>query len=157
MKSADLHSIFLADNSHIRLAAAMHQQCFSKAWDEMSFMSALSIAGTTLQIGSIENDPVAFCLYRSIDDEAEILTLGVIPVYRQQNIASNLLGQGTKYLQQKGVGTIWLEVGSSNLSAQRLYEKSGFVEEGRRKNYYKQAGKTEDAIVMKLDLGATPL
>jgi len=43
-----------------------------------------------------------------------------------------------------------LEVRVSGRAARRLYEKLGFVESGRRRNYY--TGPAEDAIVMSLGL-----
>jgi ribosomal-protein-alanine N-acetyltransferase len=50
----------------------------------------------------------------------------------------------------RGISRIWLEVRVSGGAARRLYEKFGFVESGRRRNYY--TGPTEDAIVMSLAL-----
>jgi ribosomal-protein-alanine N-acetyltransferase len=45
-------------------------------------------------------------------------------------------------------------VRASGSNARRLYEKFGFVEDGRRRNYYSKPA--EDAIVMSLGLaGAT--
>jgi ribosomal-protein-alanine N-acetyltransferase len=50
----------------------------------------------------------------------------------------------------KEVSRIWLEVRVSGSTARRFYEKSGFVESGRRKNYY--SNPPEDAVIMSLRL-----
>ena len=42
----------------------------------------------------------------------------------------------------------FLEVRASNQSAYRLYERYGFNEVGRRRDYYPLAGGREDALVM---------
>jgi len=42
----------------------------------------------------------------------------------------------------------FLEVRASNQSAYRLYERYGFNEIGRRRDYYPVAGGREDALVM---------
>lgn len=46
---------------------------------------------------------------------------------------------------------IWLEVRASNLAAIALYEKTGFEQQGIRKNYYSipNSQQKEDAILMK--------
>jgi ribosomal-protein-alanine N-acetyltransferase len=46
----------------------------------------------------------------------------------------------------RGLCQISLEVRASNLAAITLYEQSGFVCVGRRRNFYRQP--TEDALVM---------
>ena len=51
-----------------------------------------------------------------------------------------------KDCREKELKTLFLEVRESNYPAINLYEKSGFKEVSRRKNYYKDG---ETAIVMK--------
>ena len=46
------------------------------------------------------------------------------------------------------VSRIFLEVAENNIPARRLYEKAGFSEIGRRKNYYKTKSGFCDAICM---------
>ena len=50
--------------------------------------------------------------------------------------------------RQLGAGECFLEVRASNQSAYRLYERYGFNEVGRRRDYYPAAGGREDALVM---------
>ena len=47
-----------------------------------------------------------------------------------------------------GAEQLFLEVRVSNVPAQGLYRKLGFVEISRRKGYYPTNGGREDAIVM---------
>ena len=57
-------------------------------------------------------------------------------------------GRGFELMQMflaKCNGTVFLEVATRNISAIKLYEKCGFVEISRRKEYYGD----DDAIVMK--------
>ena len=46
----------------------------------------------------------------------------------------------------------FLEVRASNQTAARLYERYGFNEIGRRRNYYPAVGGREDALVMACSL-----
>ena len=52
-----------------------------------------------------------------------------------------------------GMRSMFLEVRPSNVRAVDIYDRYGFAEIGRRKNYYEATGGTrEDAIVMRLSL-----
>lgn len=76
--------------------------------------------------------------------EAEILTLAVDPGFRRQGVATGLL----RVFLQSAPGRVFLEVRRSNLAAQKLYERFGFVIAGVRVGYYPSP--PEDAIVMQL-------
>jgi len=52
---------------------------------------------------------------------------------------------------------IFLEVRTSNPVAYRLYQRLGFREIGRRKDYYPTHGGREDALVMSYRFGPTGL
>jgi ribosomal protein S18 acetylase RimI-like enzyme len=53
---------------------------------------------------------------------------------------------------QAGVQDVFLEVRPSNLHAIALYQSFGFIEVGRRRDYYQAIGGREDALVLKLSL-----
>jgi ribosomal-protein-alanine N-acetyltransferase len=68
-------------------------------------------------------------------------------------------GRGGRFLQHlvesgrdKGGARMFLEVRPSNLPALGLYRRSGFIEIGRRKDYYPAHEGREDAIVMAREL-----
>lgn len=69
-------------------------------------------------------------------DEAELLTIAVAPVYQGRGVAQVLLTQALAQLAATGIVRVMLEVRASNQAAIHLYEKLGFVQEGRRKQYY---------------------
>jgi ribosomal-protein-alanine acetyltransferase len=75
--------------------------------------------------------------------EREILNLGVSGEFRRHGIATQLLQHEFRIWR----GAFFLEVRESNLVAQSLYKKLGFVEIGRRPHYYDQPQET--AIVMR--------
>ena len=83
-----------------------------------------------------------FAVHRSLDEEEmELLNLAVDPAHRRSGVATRLIGNIDS-------PSILLEVRESNLEAQRLYQKLGFVEIGRREKYYTEPDET--AIVMRL-------
>jgi ribosomal-protein-alanine acetyltransferase len=75
--------------------------------------------------------------------EREILNLAVAPPFRRMGIGSALLTE-----ELRSAADFFLEVRESNIAAQALYRRFGFVEVGRRARYYRSP--TETAIVMKM-------
>ncbi|MDO5662979.1 MAG: GNAT family N-acetyltransferase [Brachybacterium sp.] len=51
-----------------------------------------------------------------------------------------------------GAGAMLLEVREDNTRARAFYERAGYAEVGRRRGYYRIAGRRVDAIVMRRDL-----
>jgi [ribosomal protein S18]-alanine N-acetyltransferase len=81
-------------------------------------------------------------------DEIHIATLAVDPAYRRRGIGACILSHCLKNARQEGAQLAYLEVRAGNLAAHALYERFGFVVEGRRKGYYVDNG--EDALLMTL-------
>ncbi|MFM7044926.1 MAG: ribosomal protein S18-alanine N-acetyltransferase [Ilumatobacteraceae bacterium] len=78
-------------------------------------------------------------------DEAHVTTLAVSPHHQRQGLASRLLAELAWHAVQRGSRGLTLEVRSSNIAAQALYQRFGFESAGVRVRYYEN---TEDAIVM---------
>lgn len=83
-------------------------------------------------------------------DQAEILTVGVVPVARRRGIATELLDVLVQRARERGARELFLEVRVDNDPAQRLYEREGFAVLGRRRGYY--ANGRVDAVVMRREL-----
>lgn len=81
-------------------------------------------------------------------DEAEILSIAVQANHQKSGVGQILFDEFKINCLNKGVRTIWLEVRSLNLRAQKFYHKNGFQKVGTRKNYYQNP--LEDALLMKL-------
>jgi ribosomal-protein-alanine N-acetyltransferase len=84
-----------------------------------------------------------------IIDEAHICTLAVHPDWRRRGLGELLLVHLIERAAQVNAASLTLEVRTSNLTAQNLYSKYGFVRVGRRRAYYTDTG--EDAIIMSTD------
>src|SRR5947209_197660 len=85
-------------------------------------------------------------LARVAADEAEILTLAVLPDRRRRGLARALLERTMQAAARRGAGAMFLEVAEANRAARALYEGAGFVEVGRRRGYYRGGG---DALVLR--------
>lgn len=94
---------------------------------------------------------------QKILDELDIFNVAVSSAFRRQHIGQRLLEKlldcARKLREKEELSRITLEVRFSNDAAIALYQKFGFIEVGRRKNYYEKP--REDAVLMDLDLECT--
>ncbi len=90
----------------------------------------------------------------ALTGENHILNLCVDPDYQRKGYGKMLLDYAISQAKLNNVDIIYLEVRRSNNTAIRLYDKSGFVQIGERKNYYPSPGGREDALIMAMDLTA---
>ena len=80
-------------------------------------------------------------------DEADVMNVAVHPDCRRRGIAEKLIHTLVAELTSRGVRALTLEVRASNDPAINLYEKLGFQQVGRRKNYYHNP--KEDALILR--------
>ena len=88
-------------------------------------------------------------LARVAADEAEILSLAVVPALRGRGLGRTLLEWAAATAAERGAGTLFLEVSAGNEAARRLYAAAGFAQVGRRVGYYPGGG---DALVLRRTL-----
>lgn len=121
--------------------ADLHKLCFPhKPWTANDF-AELKKSGC--EIVASQN---GFIVWRTVLDEAELITIGVHPEARGAGIAIAMLGIMENEIKKIGVNKIFLEVSHINEPAIKLYEKCGFVTVGRRNKYYYDGS---DAILMR--------
>lgn len=137
--------MFISDGmiAYANVLAQMHADCFDKPWHTKDFNELLALPTTLLWL-----DEKGFLLCSCVGDEMEILTIGVLPLFRNQGRGAHLLNEMISYASVNGIVRVFLEVSDDNLAAQALYRKKGFCISGRRKNYYKTPNGFRDAICM---------
>lgn len=127
-------------------AAAVEAACFRQSWSrkllEEGFFAPWSIFLAAEEGGQL----IGYGTASVIAGEGEILRIAVLEGFRRRGIGRKLLEELVRSARERGAGEIALEVRESNLSARRLYISSGFQEEARRKDYYREP--REDAIIM---------
>ena len=141
---------------HADLMAAMHKVCFAEPWTAAGFLEGLRAPGTfgliAVDRGTLvpsdgsQGGPAGLVLWRAVLDEAEILSICVLPPWRRQGLGEKMLRAALEHVAEAGDFRMFLEVADNNPAALALYEKLGFHHIFRRKNYYSDA----DALVMGL-------
>lgn len=148
METADLPEVLRIENASYQLP-----------WTEQIFRDCLKVGYHTLVLEGASGLE-GFVIFSCAAGESHILNLCIDPIRRRTGCAEVLLAQAIASVIVTGTTVMFLEVRVSNTAAIALYEKMGFVEAGRRANYYKTRGLTpnsvgsarEDALVMARDL-----
>lgn len=147
--------IVICTEAHADVLAGMHEHCFDQSWPTPSFIELLSMPGSFAFIACVDDEPMGFIFARQIEDEGEIITLGVLPNHRRQGLARTLVRLAESHLKKADGQTMFLEVAENNQAARKLYEQLGYQEVGRRERYYKTEDGTVDALILKTKLDAT--
>ena len=80
------------------------------------------------------------------DDEGHVTNIAVHPDRHRHGIGIRLMVVAMQEAIARGVRAMTLEVRMSNVAAQEMYRRFGFVPGGVRRNYYAEVG--EDALIM---------
>ena len=113
------------------IAAKIHAKCFEKGWSEEEFKKLFALPTSRLWM---TEEGMLLC--SEVADEMEILTVCVLPEFRRQHIAQDLLYELFCYAKNQKIKKIFLEVAEDNEAAQKLYLSTGFKQTGRREGYY---------------------
>ena len=140
-------------NADLDALAELHAACFpDEAWDSAALATILAMAGTEGRIACSETSEIGGLLItQCLGEDAEILTLGVLPLQRRRGIARALLTDFLAHAGAVGAARIMLEVAADNVAALALYRSLGFEHQGTRRNYYRRAaGPSMDAWRLRL-------
>ena len=136
MRSADLPQVMLIELS-----------TFTMPWSESTFRGLLRRKDSDLWVADIKGEIAGYAVFWSVFEQGELGNVAVDDEHRGMGIGSKLIQAVLERATERGVKEIFLEVRKSNVRAQDLYKDFGFLEVGRRKNYYLEP--LEDALVMK--------
>jgi ribosomal-protein-alanine N-acetyltransferase len=95
---------------------------------------------------------VGYAIVMQVVDEAHLLNISVLPELQRGGRGSDLLAHLLDQARQRAATRMLLEVRPGNLAGQGFYRRHGFVEIGRRRDYYPAHAGREDAIVMAREL-----
>lgn len=134
-------------SAHTAQVAALEKNCFSMPWSENAIISELSNP-LALWLVALDGDTVAgYVGSQSVMGEADMMNVAVLPEYRRRGVGRHLVNELIQSLSERGVHSLTLEVRASNESAINLYNSLGFIQVGRRPNYY--SAPKEDALILR--------
>jgi [ribosomal protein S18]-alanine N-acetyltransferase len=153
-KTLVLTPMTLAD---VEFVADIEQRSFSAPWSAGTFRHELEHNGRSVYWvirpaqpqPNIDLPPIlAYGGYWLLGHEAHIMTIATHPEWRRHQLGEWMLLEMLARARASGVQQATLEVRASNRTAISLYTKTGFVEVGLRKRYYRD--NNEDALLLTL-------
>ena len=132
----------------------------SEAWTRSGYRNELADPHRTYVVAEADDpagEPAALLGWagiRVLSDEAEVLTVGVVPEARRTGLARRLLAGLLDAATDHHVRDVYLEVRVDNEAARTLYRSEGFAEVGVRRGYYEHG--RVDGITMHRALQPLP-
>lgn len=131
---------------YIPALCEIEKDSFSNVWTKENFESELTNP-TSVFLVALENGEVLGCIaMNNALGEGFISKIMVKQENRRQGIGELLLENLCDYARANNMLSLSLEVRQSNQPAISLYEKAGFKNLGKRKNFYRNP--KEDAVIM---------
>lgn len=135
------------NETHVPQVAALEKICFADPWSEASIGWEVTNP-LSVWLTAVEDEKVlGYVGSQAVLGEADMMNVGVDPHHRRKGIAEALVTALVRQLSVENNHSLALEVRLSNAPAIALYEKLGFIQVGRRPNYYRNP--REDALIMK--------
>lgn len=132
---------------HVPQIAALEVLCFSDPWSERSVASELDNPLSLWLVCQEDGVVYGYIGSQTVLDETDMMNLAVSPQRRRQGIARKLVLELIDQLKLRGSRRLSLEVRASNSAAISLYQKLGFVQAGKRPNYYSHP--REDGYILR--------
>ncbi len=133
------------DENDIPALAAIEKECFSLPWSEQAFRDSCALPYAYFFVADVAGQVAGYAGLYKIGDEGDITNVAVSSIYRRKGIAVKIMEAVLSFAREQAMSLINLEVRESNSPAIALYERMGFVNIGKRKNFYEKP--LEDAII----------
>ena len=126
---------------------AIEYRVYPFPWGRGNFVDSMN-SGYSCWVCHVAGELVGYFVVMMAVDEAHLLNITVKPESQGRGLGLRLLEHLMSRAYQMNGHECFLELRASNQAAYRLYERYGFNEVGRRRDYYPAVGGSEDALVM---------
>ena len=139
-----------AHASDVPALAALEAACFTHPWTEAQVAEEVAVAAPggvlVLEGPRRPGGLCAYCAFRVVLDEMQVMNVAVAPGQRRRGLARRLLGFALRRAARAGARRALLELREGNRGALALYESLGFRRLSLRREYYREP--VEDALVL---------
>lgn len=126
---------------------AIEHASYTMPWGDDTFRGLLRRSDAEALVAERHGRVIAYAIYWWVLDQAELGNIAVAEPERRSGIGEAMVCSVIERALRRRLREMFLEVRPSNPTAQRLYERLGFIQVGRRRHYYVRP--TEDALVMR--------
>ena len=134
MKEEDLESVI-----------RMEENSYPDPWKKEGFIEEINADHALALVMEDTTGVVGYAVSILTGEDADLVKITIDEKERRKGYGRKLLDEVLKELRNRGIQATTLEVRASNEPAITLYERTGFVSEGIRPNFY--ANPTEDAVI----------
>ncbi|HEY4068225.1 MAG TPA: ribosomal protein S18-alanine N-acetyltransferase, partial [Burkholderiaceae bacterium] len=137
----------LRDLTPVRLDAVMAIEVAAYAfpWSRGNFIDSIAAGHLARVLLDARGAVLGYFVAMGGVDEMHLLNITVAPAAQRRGHARRMMAALIAQCRAEAAHALWLEVRESNASARSIYERMGFVQQGRRKGYYPAPlGRRED-------------
>ena len=132
---------------HLDELERLERICFSRPWSRRMLGEELENQCAAFLVAEDEQGTVlGYAGLLVMMDEGYITNVAVFPEYRRLGVAAKIIDVYMNFAKANDLAFLTLEVRPGNAAAIALYQRFGFEEVGRRKNYYDLP--KEDALIL---------
>jgi len=135
---------------HLEAVARIEQTDGDVRWSRAQFERELALPMSRFFVLKQEGEILGYAGYWMVGEEAQLTNLAVAARERRQGHGQRLLQHLIDHARTERCRVFTLEVRSRNAPAQALYQKAGFILQGRRRQVYTDPA--DDAILMEKKL-----
>lgn len=137
----------------VQAVHAIERRIFPNPWPLNSYYIEVQSPSTYKWVAEIQDERgestiIGMVIVWLLVDEAHVGNIGVDRPFQQRGVGCRLLKTALQSLARLGAVTATLEVRENNQAALALYHRFGFIQTGRRKEYY--IDNREDALILTL-------
>ncbi len=133
---------------HLRRVLEIEEKVYPRPWTHRTFVSELQQMRNGSRyylVAYVGDSMVGYGGLMFSGDDAHITNIAVDPGFQERGVAPEMLLDLCHLAHDHGCTAMTLEVRHTNVAAQNLYRRFGFVPAGVRRRYYEN---TDDAIIM---------
>ena len=119
---------------------------FHSQWSESFWQQELANKIATYVALATEGELLGYAGFWLVAGEAQITRVAIARKWQGQGLGTQLTAALVAAAWQAGATAVTLEVRTSNVAAQKAYQRNGFASAGIRPHYYDDNG--EDAMIM---------
>ena len=140
-------SVFrICEEKDLPAVMKLDREAFFDPWSLETWQRELQNPIAVWIVEEVERDIVGYAGIWNVAGEAQVMRVAVRKALRNRGLGLMLMQELVRESLESGAEAVTLEVRESNIAAQKVYERCGFVSQGIRPGYYSDTG--EGAVIM---------
>jgi [ribosomal protein S18]-alanine N-acetyltransferase len=141
--------------THLDALMEIEAAAYAFPWTRGNFIDSIAAGYAARVLLDVRGEMLGYFVAMAGVDEMHLLNITVAPAVQSRGHARWMIAALIARCREQAARALWLEVRQSNARARAIYGRLGFVQQGVRKGYYPAPlGRREDAVVMRLRIGA---